>query len=274
MGVSFERMGVSMKPVSVIQGTSPVILGMPHVGTYLPDAVAVKLNDEGRRLRDTDWHIDRLYDGLLPGASVVKANSHRYLIDANRDPSGVSLYPGQNTTGLVPQTDFDNRPIWTETPDAAESEQRLAEWHAPYHAALAAEVERVKAVHGIAVVYDCHSIRSHCPFLFAGELPVLNIGTNDGLTCDAKFARIATEVAGNSGFEWVANGRFKGGWTTRHYGQPETRVHAIQMEIAQSAYLATEDEPWTFDAVKAAPLRRTLKTLLAALEDAAIGGRS
>lgn len=267
-------MGVSMKPVSVIQGTSPVILGMPHVGTYLPDAVAVKLNDEGRRLRDTDWHIDRLYDGLLPGASVVKANFHRYLIDANRDPSGVSLYPGQNTTGLVPQTDFDNRPIWAETPDAAESERRLADWHAPYHAALAAEVERVKAEHGIALVYDCHSIRSHCPFLFAGELPVLNIGTNDGLTCDAKFARIATEVAGNSGFEWVANGRFKGGWTTRHYGQPETRVHAIQMEIAQSAYLAAEEEPWTFDTAKAAPLRQTLKTLLAALEDAAIGGRS
>ena len=110
-----------MKPVSVIQGTSPVILGMPHVGTYVPEAVAAKLNAEGRRLRDTDWHIDRLYDGLLPGASVVKANFHRYVIDANRDPSGVSLYPGQNTTGLVPQTDFDNQPIWADVPDAAES---------------------------------------------------------------------------------------------------------------------------------------------------------
>ncbi|MGQ2909717.1 MAG: N-formylglutamate deformylase [Aliihoeflea sp.] len=263
-----------MKPVSVIQGTSPVILGMPHVGTYVPDAVAVKLNAEGRRLRDTDWHIDRLYDGLLPGASVVKANFHRYVIDANRDPSGVSLYPGQNTTGLVPQTDFDNRPLWATAPDAMESERRLAEWHAPYHAALAAEVARVKAVHGIALVYDCHSIRSHCPFLFEGELPVLNIGTNDGLTCDAKFSRIATEIAGSSGFSWVANGRFKGGWTTRHYGQPETCVHAIQMEIAQSAYLAAEEEPWTFDAAKAAPLRKTLATSLAALEDAAIGGIS
>ena len=274
MGVPFERTDARMKPVSVIQGTSPVILGMPHVGTYVPKAVAAKLNAEGRGLRDTDWHIDWLYDGLLPGASVVKANFHRYVIDANRDPSGGSLYPGQNTTGLVPQTDFDNRPIWATAPDAAEGERRLAEWHAPYHAALAAEVARVKAVHGIALVYDCHSIRSHCPFLFEGELPVLNIGTNDGLTCDVKFARVAAEIAGNSGFTWVANGRFKGGWTTRHYGQPETGVHAIQMEIAQSAYLAAEEEPWTFDADKAEPLRRTLATLLAALEDAAIGGIS
>ncbi len=273
MGVAFERTEAVMTPVSVIQGTSPVILGMPHVGTYVPAETLAKLNAEGRRLRDTDWHIDRLYDGLLPGASVVKANFHRYVIDANRDPSGISLYPGQNTTGLVPQTDFDNQPIWTEMPDAAESERRLAAWHAPYHAALAAEIARVKAVHGIGLVYDCHSIRSRCPFLFEGELPVLNIGTNDGLTCDAKFARVATEIAGDSGFEWIANGRFKGGWTTRHYGKPETGVHAIQMEIAQSAYLAAEQEPWAFDAAKAAPLRRTLKTLLAALEDAAIGGR-
>ncbi|MFN3764654.1 MAG: N-formylglutamate deformylase [Aliihoeflea sp.] len=262
-----------MRPVSVIQGTSTVILGMPHVGTYVPDAVAAKLNTEGRKLRDTDWHIDRLYEGLLPGASVVKANFHRYLIDANRDPSGISLYPGQNTTGLVPQTDFDNQPIWMDLPDAAECERRLAEWHAPYHAALAAEVARVKATHGIAVVYDCHSIRSRCPFLFEGELPVLNIGTNDGRTCDPEFERIATETAGNSGFPFVANGRFKGGWTTRHCGRPQTGVHAIQMEIAQSAYLADETEPWTYDAIKAAPLRHTLTTLLAALEDAAFGGR-
>lgn len=263
-----------MNPVTVIQGVSPVILGMPHVGIHVPDDVTAKLNEEGRRLRDTDWHIDKLYAGLLPGASVVKANFHRYVIDANRDPSGVSLYPGQNTTGLVPQTDFDSRPIWADAPDADESERRLADWHAPYHAALGAEVKRVKAVHGIALVYDCHSIRSRCPFLFEGELPVLNIGTNDGLTCDAQFARIATEIAAGSGFSWVANGRFKGGWTTRHYGKPETGVHAIQMEIAQSAYLAAEEDPWTFDAVKAARLRQTLKTLLAVLEEAAIGGFS
>jgi len=274
VGVLFDKMGVSMKPVSVAQGTSPVILGMPHVGTFVPDDVMARLNVEGRRLRDTDWHIDRLYDGLLPGASVVKANFHRYVIDANRDPSGGSLYPGQNTTGLVPQTDFDNQPIWATAPDAAENERRLAEWHAPYHAALAAEIARVKAVHGLAVVYDCHSIRSRCPFLFAGELPVLNIGTNDGLTCDPEFSHVAAGIAGASGFTWVANGRFKGGWTTRHYGRPETGTHAIQMEIAQSAYLAAEDEPWTFDAGKAEPLRKTLRTLLAALEDAALGGRS
>lgn len=261
-----------MKAVSIIQGTSPVILGMPHVGTHVPDAIAAKLNAEGRRLRDTDWHIDRLYDGLLPGASVVKANFHRYVIDANRDPAGVSLYPGQNTTGLVPQTDFDNQPIWTSLPDAQESEQRLAEWHAPYHEAMAAEIARVKAVHGIAVVYDCHSIRSRCPFLFEGELPVLSIGTNDGVTCDRALQRIVEEAARASGLSWVANGRFKGGWTTRRYGKPKMGLHAVQMEIAQSAYLATEDAPFTYDDAKAAPLRTTLARTLARLDAAARGG--
>lgn len=265
-----------MTPVAIEQGSSPVILGMPHTGILVPDDVKAKLDREGLRLRDTDWHIDRLYAGLLPDATVVKANFHRYVIDANRDPSGQSLYPGQNTTTLVPTTDFDNRPIWRETPDAADIARRLADWHAPYHAALAAEIARVKALHGIAILYDCHSIRSHCPFLFDGELPVLNIGTNDGATCDPAIAADVEAVVAQSGLTWVANGRFKGGWTTRHYGRPEDGVHAIQMEIAQSAYLAAESEPFAYDKTRAEKLRAVLRPILAGLEARAftLGDRS
>src|SRR5690606_16195124 len=121
------------------------------------------LNATGRALADTDWHIDRLYAGLVPGATVVRATFHRYLIDANRPPDGESLYPGQSTTGLVPLTDFDGVPIWDSPPGPAEIEARRAGWHAPYHAALAAEVARVRAAHGVCVLYDCHSIRSRIP---------------------------------------------------------------------------------------------------------------
>ncbi|MHB2267294.1 N-formylglutamate deformylase [Aliihoeflea sp. PC F10.4] len=255
-----------MNPVAIEQGSSPVILGMPHTGTYLPEDVTATLNDEGLRLRDTDWHIDRLYAGLLPNATVVKANFHRYVIDVNRDPSGQSLYPGQNTTSLVPTTDFDNQPIWQEEPDAGEIARRLRDWHAPYHAALEAEIARVKKLHGVAILYDCHSIRSHCPFLFEGELPVLNIGTNNGATSAPEFAADVEAVAAASGLTWVANGRFKGGWTTRHYGKPRSGVHAIQMEIAQSAYLASETEPFAYDEARAEPLRAVLKSILAGLE--------
>ncbi|MBN9023602.1 MAG: N-formylglutamate deformylase, partial [Rhizobiales bacterium] len=221
---------------------------------------------------DTDWHLWRLYDGLLPGATTVRALQHRYGIDLNRDPDGTSLYPGQNTTGLVPLTDFDSRPIWRDgaAPDAAEIAARLATVHAPYHAALTAEVERVRALHGLAVVYDCHSIRSHIPFLFEGRLPDFNIGTDMGRTADPAIATAALDaVAEARGFSHVVNGRFRGGWTTRHYGRPAARVHAIQMELAQATHLVTEAPPFDYDAIKADGLRRILRRVLAGIDAAA-----
>lgn len=259
-----------MEPVSVRQGQSPVILAFPHTGTHVPDAIAQHLNDNGRLLADTDWHIDRLYDGLLPEATTVQATFHRYVIDANRDPTGTSLYPGQNTTGLVPETDFDGVAIWRDGqgPTADDIRQRLAMFHEPYHAALAAEIARVKAIHGIALLYDCHSIRSHIPFLFEGRLPDFNIGTDTGRTCAPEVeASVARACAAASGYTSVRNGRFKGGWTTRHYGKPERNVHAIQMELAQSTYLESEAPPWAYSSTKVTPLRTVLKDVLATLHD-------
>lgn len=256
-------------PVIVTRGDAPVVLGMPHVGTWLPEAIRANLNARGRGLDDTDWHIDRLYDGLLPGVTIVQATFHRYGLDANRDPSGASLYPGQNTTGLVPLTDFDGNPIWDKAPDAAEIAARRAAFHAPYHAALTAELARVRAIHGVAVLYDCHSIRSHIPFLFDGTLPDFNIGTADGVTCDPRIAAAVHRICTASGRATVLNGRFKGGWTTRHYGRPKDGIHAIQMELAQSTHLATEAQPFAYDPDKAATLRPILAHILQTLADLA-----
>ena len=263
-----------MAVVEVRQGNSPVILGFPHTGTDVPAAIWDRLNDNGRILADTDWHIHQLYDGLLPEVTVVRATFHRYVIDANRDPEGVSLYPGQNTTGLIPETDFDGKPIWKdgEAPTEADIAERLRSFHAPYHAALAAEIERVKAIHGVVVLYDCHSIRSRIPFLFEGKLPDLNIGTDMGKTCDGAIEQATlTVVEAAEGYDCVLNGRFKGGWTTRHYGQPETGVHAIQMELAQSTHLETEAPPFAYDAAKAERLRVHLKDILVRIEQIAPG---
>lgn len=230
--------------ITVIQGDSPVILAMPHGGTFVPDDIFARLNTRGQELADTDWHIDRLYDGLLPSATVVAAQFHRYVIDANRGPDDSSLYPGQNTTGLCPVTDFDGQEIWLAAPEADDIAARKATYHAPYHAALAEQIMRVRDRHGVAILYDCHSIRSNIPYLFEGTLPIFNIGTNAGISCaqsvsDAVFAPCFAPK--------VLNGRFEGGWTTRHYGRPEQGVHAIQMEIAQRAYLTAETAPWTYD---------------------------
>ena len=261
-------------PCEIRQGTSPVILGFPHTGTDVPAEIADRLNDNGRMLADTDWHIHRLYDGLLDNVTVVRATFHRYVIDANRDPQGVSLYPGQNTTGLIPQTDFDGKAIWKDgqAPDAADIAARLRDFHAPYHAALAAEIERVRAIHGVAILYDCHSIRSHIPFLFEGKLPDFNIGTDMSKTCDSAIEQATlTVVAAAEGYDSVLNGRFKGGWTTRHYGRPDTGVHAIQMELAQSTHLQTEATPFAYDAAKADRLRVHLKNILVRIEQIAPG---
>ena len=264
-----------MTPVSTVKGTSPIVLGLPHTGTFVPDDVARNLTENGRKLADTDWHIDRLYDGLLTDVTTVRANFHRYVIDANRDPEGGSLYPGQNTTTLVPLTDFDGADIWETAPTPDEVARRCEEFHAPYHDALQAELVRVRDLHGVAILYDCHSIRSDIPFLFEGILPDFNVGTNFGTTCAANIEATTIAICEEAAeYSAIVNGRFKGGWTTRHYGQPQSGVHSIQMELAQSTYLTHETEPWVYDQVKADRLRKHLKLILTALAELApsLGG--
>ncbi|WP_108262295.1 N-formylglutamate deformylase [Mangrovicoccus ximenensis] len=258
-----------MHPVTVTRGGSPLVLGFPHTGTYVPEDIRTQLNAEGRLLRDTDWHVEALYRDLVPGVTAVAANFHRYLIDANRDPEGVSLYPGQTTTTLVPTTTFDNAPIWETAPDAAAIAARRADWHAVYHAALEAELARVKAIHGVAILYDCHSIRSVIPWLFEGVLPDFNIGDNNGETCDPRITAAVRARCDASGRTVITNGRFKGGWTTRHYGRPHDGLHAIQMELAQSSHLAGEEPPFGLDAQKAESLRAVLKDICQDLIDLA-----
>jgi formiminoglutamase len=266
-----------MKPVIVEEGSSPLILGMPHVGQHLPDDIKERLNLLGQRVDDTDWWIDDLYKGLVTSPTVVKATFSRYVIDANRDPdpNSESLYPGQNTTGVCSLTTFDNEPIYLDgcEPDGAEILVRLTNFHTPYHAAMAKQIERVKAKHGVAILYDCHSIRSNIPYLFDGELPVFNIGTNEGATCDALVeAAVVNVCKGVPGFPYALNGRFKGGWTTRHYGDPSNGVHVIQMELGQRAYM-DEVPPWGYRPDLAVKIRPYLKALLLNLETLAIDGR-
>ena len=261
-----------MKAVTVNEGTSPIILAFPHVGTFVPPPIFEKLNVDGQRLSDTDWHVDQLYDGLLDSATKVIANFHRYVVDANRDPAGVSLYPGQNTTGLCPLTDFNGNDIWREghRPTEADMLARQKEFHTPYHMQLAAQIDRIKKIHGFAVLYDCHSIRSNIPYLFEGVLPDFNIGTNNGSTCDPLLEAHVTDVCAQSvGYSHVLNGRFKGGWTTRHYANVPKNIHIIQMELAQSTY-AQEIEPWRYLDGKANRVRPILSDILTGLERIAL----
>jgi len=256
-----------MHVVDTTEGPSPLVLSMPHCGQDVPDPIAARLNETGRAIADTDWWIDRLYDfGADLGASVVKANLSRYVIDLNRDPSGQSLYPGQTTTGLCPTETFDDEPLYKtgQEPTPDEIEERKAEYFEPYHAALRAALARAKDAHGYALLYDCHSIRSVVPRLFEGTLPTVNIGTNAGASCAPALERaVATACEAQDAYSFVTNGRFKGGWITRHYGDPVNGVHALQVELAQSAYMA-EIPPWDFMEDKAERLRGLLRDMLGA----------
>lgn len=257
-----------MKSVEVTRGNSPLVLGQPHGGTFVPSEVWEDLNDRGQSLADTDWHISRLYDNLVDDVTVVKATFHRYVIDANRDPSDVSLYPGQNTTSLCPTTDFDGNSIWISgrEPNSTAIEKRKAEFHARYHNALMNELHRVRSINGFAILYDCHSIRSEIPFLFEGTLPVFSVGTNCGTTCNSEIENFVMDICQDTTrFDCILNGRFKGGWTTRNYGNPDENIHAIQMELSQSAYMM-ELPPWQFSAEGAAALRPYLQRILDTLK--------
>lgn len=256
------------EPVEITRRQSPLILAMPHTGGYVPDDVMSSLNQIGRKLADTDWHIHTLYDGLCRTVTTVRATFHRYVIDANRDPSGQSLYPGQNTTGLCPLVDFDNIPVYLDGQEPTDDDiaMRTKTFHKPYHEALRAEIERIRDLHGIAILYDCHSIRSEVPFLFDGKLPDFNIGTNDGTSCASAIEDAVADICAKARiYTSVTNGRFKGGWTTRHYGEPDRNIHAIQMELAQSTYM-TESEPWTYQPTRAQYIRPVLQNILSTLE--------
>jgi len=267
--------------LEVRRGGAPLVVAFPHTGTDLADTEA-RFRSPWLARRDADWWVDRLYAFAADlGATTVRTAVSRSVIDVNRDPSGASLYPGQATTELCPTTSFDGDPLYAgATPDAAEIERRRTRWFAPYHAALAAEIARLRADHARVVLYDAHSIRSHVPRLFAGELPQFNIGTNGGATCDAALRDAVASLCAASGHSHVVDGRFRGGWTTRHYGAPEKGVHAIQMELAIRGYMAepaVPDEtnwPPPFDAAFAAPLQETLRAILAACLDFARKGQS
>jgi formiminoglutamase len=257
--------------LTVRRAETPLILAMPHGGTDLPDDLAGLFQSRWIARRDADWYIEQLYSGLAD-ATVVATSISRSVIDVNRDPSGASLYPGQATTELCPTTTFDGEPLYSEAraPDGAGITDRRSAWFAPYHDALDGEVERLRAIHPRIVVYDCHSIRSRIPRLFGGELPIFNIGTNGGATCDPALSDAVEAVCVATGRSTVIDGRFKGGWTTRHYGQPEEGVHAIQMELAIRGYLAepesiaSDNWPPPFDPVTAAPMRAALAAILSA----------
>jgi formiminoglutamase len=260
---------------------APLLVSIPHAGTELPASIETAVVSAWLARKDADWYVDRLYGfaaGL--GATIVRTSWSRTVIDVNRNPDGSSLYPGMATTGLCPVETFDREPLYRAgaEPDEHEIAARRARYYEPYHAALEREIARLRARHERVVVYDAHSIRSRVPTLFAGELPVFNVGTYDGRSCASDLAEAVMAVCAASGQPSVLNGRFKGGYITRHYGSPGTGVHALQMELACRSYLDEPDSltelswPPAYEAQRSASTRSTLRKVLETCLEFAAGG--
>ena len=256
--------------LEIHRGNAPLVVSLPHSGTDIPPEFERRFVSPWLARKDSDWWIDRLYAFAAElGATIVRTRISRSVIDVNRDPSGASLYPGQATTELCPTTTFAGEPLYRDhPPDAAEIARRRATWFDPYHAALSAELDRLKAAYGKVVLYDGHSIQSRVPRLFDGMLPLFNIGTNAGASCDPALAHAVVAIAASTGRGHVLDGRFRGGWTTRHHGRPAEGIHAIQMELAMRGYLTEPatitPESWPAPFDPSTHLVAELKTILAA----------
>jgi N-formylglutamate deformylase len=260
--------------LTVRRGSVPLLLCMPHTGTSIPPAIEAQLASPWLARKDTDWWIERLYEFAADlDASIVRTCVSRTVIDPNRDPSGASLYPGQVTTELCPTATFDGEPLYRAgcAPAAEEIAARRREYFEPYHQAIQEQIDRLHRLHPGLVLYDCHSIRSAVPRLFAGTLPHFNIGSFSGASCAASLTQRIERLCDGTGFSQVTNGRFKGGYTTRHYGRPQDGVHAVQMELACRGYLrepagAVDEGHWpcAWDEGFAAPMRAVLERILAA----------
>jgi N-formylglutamate deformylase len=251
--------------LTIMRGDAPLIISVPHAGTHIPEDILPALRDQALAISDADFYVDKLYQfAIQHGATTLTTAISRTVIDVNRDPSGVSLYPGQATTGLCPTERFDGTPLYREgrEPDESEIARRRATYFNLYHAALHDEIERLRAKHSRVVLYDAHSILSRVPRLFPGELMQFNIGSFDGKSCAPALTDAVSDACGDS---QIVNGRFKGGWITRHYGAPTRGIHAIQMELAMRGYL-DEAGPWPplWDAERAAPLQATLAKIITA----------
>ena len=256
-----------MDTFTLHRGTAPLLVSLPHDGSAIPEDLAARMTPQARRAPDTDWHVSRLYAFARDlGASVLVPRYSRYVVDLNRPEDDTSLYPGQNTTGLCPAVRFTGEPLYLDgqQPTSDDVAARVGTYWRPYHDALRGELERLHAAHGRVVLWEGHSIRgSGLPFLFEGRLPDLNLGTAAGTSCSpALQARLEGVLAAQAAYDWVANGRFKGGHITRHYGRPADGIDAVQLEISQRTYM--DEDSFEYDEAKAADLQVVLRDLLAA----------
>jgi N-formylglutamate deformylase len=260
-----------MKPFKYIKKSGPILVSVPHSGIYLPNDLYDKMTPSGQMMEDTDWNVARMFSFVSQlDACLISANYSRYYIDLNRSSDGQGLYDASQTlvTGLCPTVSFSGEPLYLDggEPNQGDIKSRIEKVWQPYHDTIAKALAEKVETHGYAILLDMHSIKSVVPKLFDGHLPHLNFGTNDGASTSADLiAALMDYVRENSQFQSVLNQRFKGGYITRHYGNPKGGVHAVQLEMAQKIYMdesSNADPELRFDTGKALSIQPFLKEMI------------
>lgn len=255
-----------MNTYTLHHGTAPLLISLPHDGSEIPDDISRRMVPAAQRSPDTDWHVGKLYDFARElGASLIKPRHSRYVVDLNRPNDGHPMYPGKKETGLVPTIMFSGDAIYRddEIIDDSEVTRRVTAYWKPYHDALVQELARIKTTHGRTVLWEGHSIRGQVPMLFEGRLPDMNLGTADGASCSKGLVdRLAAVLDAQSDYDHVSNGRFKGGHITRHYGQPEQGIDAVQLELVQACYM--DERSFEYLPERAAKVQPVIRQLLQA----------
>ena len=250
---------------SLSSGNIGVLISMPHNGQQIPDSIANSMTPDGLAVADTDWYMDKLYDfAKAMGIYTLTPKYSRYVIDLNRNPSGEALYEGADNTELCPTTAFDSSPLYlqNQAPTAQEIANRVEKYWQPYHQALANTLMQLEQKYNKVVLLDAHSILSNVPRFFDGKLPDFNFGTADGKSCDNLLLE-KIQALDLSPYTSVCNGRFKGGYITRAYGDPQKNIHAVQLELSQSTYM---DEPSSnYNEQKAEQVKQQLKAFVECL---------
>ena len=252
-----------VEPYKFSAGTTPLLISLPHGSTYIPSSISVRMTHAAKRTPDTDWHVERLYDFAKDlGASMIAATHSRYVIDLNRDPSGIQLYKNADNTELCPTTTFDHEPLYQpdKAPDGAEIAGRIDQYWRPYHTRLEEELASLRERYGIAVLFDGHSIRSEVPRFYTGRIPDLNLGSANGASAAPELTEKAFSTLLGQNYSAVWDDRFTGGYITRRYGDPAAGIHALQLELTWRNYM--DEESFRYQPKLAKRLKPLLQNLI------------
>lgn len=249
----------------------PIIISVPHAGTFIPEDIKSKMNSElSYKLDDTDWFIDRLYGFSTDlGITIITANYSRWVVDLNRNPENQPLYnDGRVITDVLTVTDFNGNQIYKDNyvPDSEEVSRRVVLYHKPYHEKLDELLKNTKSEFGKVLLFDAHSIRKSVPGIRSEDFPDLILGDNDETSASPELIKSTIDSLQNKGYGFSHNHPFKGGYITRSFGKPEENIHALQLEMCKTNYMDASE--MIYDEGSAARIQVVLKELFLKLIDA------